>query len=253
MTRTKPILTTASIAIAFLATGCTPTADPNDLFGMGPPTGVAADVAAKAQTVAQAIGGTNGFGGMAMDGYPGHMAEHMGFHGTAELAQNGENITLELTNQAGQPCTFYLAFIRSSDGVEEQTTDVSVPAGETVAVQMPCAEIVGIGSLTDVDAIACQLEDGTQFDNRLCVPGFLGSDFACGQTYACLFAPDSSDLDQDGDTQELVAVTSTMQAHMGSGGMRPHFEEGGMMFGGMMSGFGAGDNIFGGMTGRTQP
>jgi hypothetical protein len=65
--------------------------------------------------------------------------------------------------------------------------------------------------------------------------------------------PDSDDLDQDGDTDELIAITSAMQAHMRPDGMRPH-GVGGIMRGGMMGGLYRGAPMFGGMMpGRAEP
>jgi hypothetical protein len=191
---------------------------------------VAGEVAAKAQAVAQAIGGADGFGGMRMNGYIGHMDEHMGFHGASELAQAGGHMSMELTNMSDQGCTFHLAFISSPDGVDEQLQDVTVPAGQAVTIEMPCSELVGMGSLTNVDEMACHLEDGTEFDNRMSVPGFLNSDFECGGSFGCTLMQDTDDLDQDGDTQEFVVVTSAMLSHMAQNGMMPHGGAATMMF-----------------------
>lgn len=213
--------------------GCTPT----DLTGLveSAPTGLTADVAAKAVQVAREIGGTTGFGGPMMNGFFDHMDDHMGFHDAADLAGENGTISVRFTNGSGQACTFHHAFMRSADGLDTQTRDVDVPSGQSVTIQMPCAEIVGMGSLTDVGANAGSGADGASFDNRYCVPGFLNSDYACGGEFSCSLAPDTNDVDQDGNTTELVILTSTMQQHMGAGGMGRHGTGNGM-FGGMLSG-----------------
>lgn len=200
--------------------GCTPT----DLAGlMGEtPTGLTADLAAKAEQVAREIGGTAGFGGPMMDGYFDHMDDHMGFHDSADLADASGTISVTFTNDSSQPCTFHFAFMRSQDGLNTQTRDVEVRAGQSMTVEMPCAEIVGMGDLTDVGAPAGDTTDGVEYDNRYCVPGFLNSDYACGGEFACSLTADVNDVDQDGDTTELIMQTSGMQQHMRSGGMGRH-------------------------------
>jgi hypothetical protein len=225
-----------------------------DLFGTAAPTGVAAEVAAKAQAVAQTIGGADGFGGTMMNAYMGHMGDHMGFHSSEDLAEAGGHMNIELMNLADQPCTFHVAFVSSPDGSDEQTQDVTVPSGQTVTIDMPCSEIIGMGGLTPVEQMACHLEDGTELDNRMCVPGFLNSDFDCGGTFRCTLMQDTNDLDQDGNTDELIAVTSTMLSHIGQDGMSSHGGRRGMMFGaGMMSGLFGGGMSGGMMSGAAQP
>lgn len=216
---------------AIVVSGCTP-GGLTDIIG-GAPTGLTADVAAKAQAVAQNIGGSNGFGGMSMSGYMDHMDSYMGFHNSGDLAAAGGHMTVELTNSAGQACTFHVAFVSSSAGIDQQTRDVTVAAGQTVTVDLPCSEIVGMGNLDAVGQPAGQLADGTEFDNRMCVPGFLGSDFSCGGTFRCTLMHDTNDLNQNGNTQELIAVTGTMLSHMGLNGMNPHTAAG--LFDGMMA------------------
>lgn len=215
-----------------MMTGCTPT----DLSGLldAAPTGLAADVANKAEQVAREIGGATGFGGPMMSGYFDHMDDHMGFHGAADLADQNETISVTFTNDSGRACTFHYAFMRSADGLDTQTRDVEVPAGGSLTIEMPCAEIVGMGSLTEVGAPGGSADDGASFDNRYCVPGFLNSDYACGGEFACTLAPDTNDVDQDGDTTELIMVTSGMQQHMGSDGMGRHGMSGTGPLGGMM-------------------
>lgn len=216
-----------------MLTGCTPT----DLSGLldAAPTGLTADVANKAEQVAREIGGTSGFGGSMMNGFFDHMDDHMGFHDAADLADQNGTISVTFTNGSSEVCTFHYAFMRSADGLDAQTRDVDVPAGQSVTIQMPCAEIVGMGSLTDVGAPAGSTDGGASFDNRYCVPGFLNSDYTCGGEFACSLAPDTNDVDQDGNTTELIMLTSTMQQHMGANGMGRHGTANGM-FGGTLSG-----------------
>ncbi|GMU84510.1 MAG: hypothetical protein AMXMBFR47_43790 [Planctomycetota bacterium] len=216
--------------------GCTP-ADLTEQTG-DTPTGLTADVAAKAEQVAREIGGTAGFGGPMMDGYFDHMDDHMGFHDAADLADENGTVSVTFTNDANQACTFHFAFLRSADGLGAQTRDVDVPAGQSITVEMPCAEIAGMGSLTEVGATAASTADGGEFPNRYCVPGFLNSDYACGGEFACLLTPDVNDVDQDGDTAELITLTSGMQQHFSAGGMRRHSGEEDGSFGGMIGGMG---------------
>ncbi len=222
-----------SAVASLVCSGCNSPISPGD----GEPTGLAADVAQKAQEVVQQIGGPNGFGGPFVEDYYEHMAQHMGFHGPEYLADPDGDLVFELTNDSSLPCTFHLAYIESSAGLEEQYEDIVVTPGDTVEVELPCAEIVGVGGLTDVGTIAGELADGTVFDNRWCVPGFLNSDYACGGVYACALAPDTNDLDQEGDTEELIMVTSGLQLHMREGGMGTHMWSGNSSFDGMMGGW----------------
>lgn len=238
--------TLAVVSLMTAVVGCVP-GGLTDIFGNQQPTGVAAEVAAKAESVAANIGGADGFGGAMMNGFSGHMDDHMGFHGTEYLAQDGGMMTMELANQTGQPCTFHIAFISSPDGVREQSQDVTVDAGDTVNFEMPCAEMVGMGSLTNVGQMAAHMGDGAEIDNRFCVPGFLNSDFDCGGAFSCTLMQDTNDLDQDGDTQEFVAVTSAMQTHIGQNGMNSHGNGAGTSTVGMMGGLFSGSGMFGGM------
>ena len=107
-------------------------------------------------------------------------------------------------------------------GLDEQTLDVSVPTGEMIGTELPCSEIIGLGSLTMVGETAVHLADGTGIDNRFCVPGFLGSDYLCQGIYRCFLTPDVDDLDENGDTEELVVITDALRFHMGSGGVAGH-------------------------------
>lgn len=201
-----------------LLVGCNSVGSTED----GSPTGLAAEVAQKAQDVAQEIGGPMGFGEEFMDGYLGHMAQHMGFHGPEYLADPDGDLILEATNDSTVACIFHVAYVRSEDGLHEQFEDVVVQPGETVHAALPCAEIVGLGSLSSVGAVAADSADGGSFDNQWCVPGFLNSDYLCGGTYACVLTPDTDDLDGDGDTEELIVLTSAMWSHMQADGMGPH-------------------------------
>lgn len=214
-----------------MMTGCTPT----DLSGLldAAPTGLAADAAKKAEQVAREIGGI-GFGGPMMNGYFDHMDDHMGFHDATDLADHNGTISVTFTNDSGRACTFQYVFMRSADGLDTQTRDVEVPAGGSLTIEMPCAETVGMGSLTEVGAPGGSADDGASFDNRYCVPGFLNSDYACGGGFACTLAPDTNDVDHDGDTTELIIVTSGMQQHMGSGGMGRHGVSGTSFVGGLI-------------------
>lgn len=212
--------------------GCTP-ADQSALLDTNP-TGLTADVAAKAEQVAREIGGVSGFGGSMMNGYFDHMDDHMGFHDAGDLASGDGTIAVTFTNDSLQECTFHFAFMRSVDGLDGQTRDVDVSPGQSVTIDMPCGEIVGMGSFTNVGATAGSAADGTDFDNRFCVPGFLHSDFACGGEFACTLGPDVNDVDQDGDIQELIMLTSGMQRHMASADMGRHGSDSGDSLGGMM-------------------
>jgi hypothetical protein len=195
------------------------------------PTGLAGELAAKAATVADQIGGDDGFGGLLMDDYESHMEDHMGFHGEDDLADDGQMMTVEFHNESDVDAVFHLVYMASHMGIEDQVTDVEVPAGEEVTVELPCSEIMGLGSFTTVGEEAADLADGTTLDNHMSVPGFLGSDYECEDTYSFTLMVDSDDLDGDGDTQELIVVTDGLQLHMGLSGMGGHVH-GGMIGGG---------------------
>ncbi len=196
------------------------------------PTGLAGQTAAKARTVADQIGGDDGFGGPLLDDYLSHMDDHMGFHGEEDLANDGQMMAVEFHNESDVDAVFHLVYMASHLGIEDQVTDVEVPAGEEVTVELPCSEIMGLGSLITVGEDAAELADGTTLDNRMCVPGFLGSDYECEDSYFFTLMVDSDDLDGDGDTQELIVVTDGLQLHMGPSGLGGH-SQGGMMGGGM--------------------
>lgn len=179
-------------------------------------------VAAKATAVAEAVGGENGFGGPLMTGYADHMPLHVGFSSGDDLAAPGEVMSVTLRNDSQVDGTFHLYYFAGHMGFSDQTMDVDVAAGEEVAVEIPCAEIIGVGSLNQPGAIGCHLADGDEVDNRISVPGFLGQDFACNDVYEFALTPDVDDLDNDGDTQELVIVSDAMEYHMEDGGPFGH-------------------------------
>lgn len=230
----KAVLAGVAAGILTLAsTGCS-----SVWQGWEQPTGLAGEIAAKAEDIAELIGGVDGFGGPFMDGYINHMGTHMGFHNEFYLAGADDEFDVELTNGTPFPCQFHVAYIQSGLGLDEQVETVVVEPGETVEVRLPCAEIVGIGSVTIVGAVGAEATDGTFFDNRYCVPGFLHSDYDCGGTFASVLSRDINDLDGDGDTEEMMLVTIGMISHMQRGGMARHMLEGGFRFSGMMGGRG---------------
>jgi hypothetical protein len=195
-----------------------------------------AEVAAKAVQVASQIGGANGFGGMRMAGYMQAAPSNMGFNSGSDLASPNSMMTLVLHNGSTQTCTFHLAYYSSQVGTAEQSQDVTVPPGQTGTTQIPCSEIVGLGSLEDPQGVGCTLGNGQTVGNMMTVPGFLGMDFACGGTYHMYLAPDTDNLTGTGDTSALITMSEAMQTHMQS-----------MMSGGMM---GAGGMMG---TSRTNP
>lgn len=193
---------------------------------VAPPSDLAAGIAAKADTVGQRIGGEDGFGGTLMDGYLMHMEDHMGFHDEDDLAASGEIMMVDLENATDEACTFHLNYVASQMDPEEMVMDVSVDAGEQAVIEIPCAEIIGLGSLTTVGVPAADLEHGTKVSNMMSVPGFLGSDYTCGETYACALTADTEDLDGDGDTDELIVTTDAFHDHAGPEGMGGHMHNG---------------------------
>jgi hypothetical protein len=185
----------------------------------GTPNGLAGEVAAKADTVAQRIGGANGFGGMAMNGYMSQMPNHMGFDSMGDLADSNGHMTVVCRNESNQDASFRMVYLSSPMGLADQMMDITVPAGSEQEVQIPCSEIVGLGSLIAVGETAAETADGAQLDNRMCVPGFLGADFQCSDSYRCFLAPDVNDFDGDGNTAELIVSTEALQSRMNVPGM----------------------------------
>ncbi|HNO78136.1 MAG TPA: hypothetical protein PKN33_08755 [Phycisphaerae bacterium] len=182
----------------------------------------AGGMAARANDVAGRIGGASGFGGMMMAGYADHATEEMGFRDDNDLAPRDGTMMLNIKNESGQDAEFHATYIASHMGLDENALDVSVLAGEFVTIEMPCAEIVGMGSLDDPGAAGCHLDDDTAIPNTMMVPGFLGQDYVCGGIYGCTLTPDVDDLDEDGDTEELVIISDGMQRHMMNGGVEGH-------------------------------
>lgn len=186
------------------------------------PTGVAGEVASKAQQVVDEIGGATGFGGMLFEGYGDHLLWPMGFRDEGDLAGADELMIVRFQNDTDEPCRFDLVYISSSDGVDEQVLMVDVAPRQTELVELPCAEIVGLGSLTDSGETAAVLGDAVALPNTWCVPGLLHADYACGDQYRFVVGPDVDDLDGDGNTTEPVVLTEALELHMGVGGMMGH-------------------------------
>jgi hypothetical protein len=185
---------------------------------------LAGAVAQKASVVAARIGGPTGFGGEMMDGYAGHMPMHMGFHDESALAEPDGFMMVRMSNESSQDCVFHLSYVASRLGAIEQTTDVAVPAGENVNVQMPCSEITGLGPMEMPGQSGCHLADGQPVSNTMAVPGFMGMDYSCGGEYMFRLMADANDLDGDGDRQELIILSQAMELHMKRGfpiGMGP--------------------------------
>jgi len=204
------------------------------------------EVAAKAVDVADTIGGENGYGGTMMNGYAAHAEPMMGFAGSNDLAGTGPGMMMQLRNDSDQSCMFAVHYVASAEGVDEQVAEVEVPAGETVDVPLPCSEIVGLGTLDAPGSPGCRHGDGTDVDNRMAVPGFLGMDYTCGGTYGCSLTPDVDDLDGDGDTEELILLSEGMQMHVQNGGPMGHQHGQGTGMMGMHSGAGMGMGMGGG-------
>ncbi len=187
-----------------------------------------AEVAAKAVDVANVVGGAEGYGGTMMNGYAQHAPAQMGFHGADDLASPGRGMTVQLTNQAAEPCTFHVSYVASPLGLGENTQDVEVEPGETTTVDLPCGEIVGLGPLEEPGAIGCHLSGGQAVENTMAVPGFLQLDYECEGAYGCTLTPDVDDLDGDGDTEELILLSTGMEGHMTEGGPMGHLHGDGM-------------------------
>jgi hypothetical protein len=227
MKRFEAILVFAGIAaISLIHTGCgmgfTFAGLAAGSSDAGEPTGLAGRVARTAATIAEQIGGEDGFGGTAVDGYLSHMEDHMGFHGTDELADPDGRMTVVLHNESEEDSTFDVVYMASHMGIDEQVLEVNVPAGDEVTVELPCSEIIGLGSLTLVGETAARLGDGTEFENTMSVPAFLGSDYLCDSAYHCFLATDIDDVDADGDTDELIVTTEALEFHTGLEGIRGH-------------------------------
>lgn len=184
---------------------------------LGVPAGIPGVVAQKATQVAGKIGGTGGFGGQRMSGYQGHAPMFMGFFGESDLAAPDGLMMVDLANESSMGCVFHLATFASQLGAIEQTTDILVAAGEVVTIQMPCSEIMGMGPLDEPGEPGCHLDDGLPIGNTMAVPGFMGMDYGCGGRFEFRLTPDVDDLDGDGDRQELIIISMSMERHMRNG------------------------------------
>lgn len=209
---------TAVVILTALAVGCTNNVSTS---GAGGSTAVSA-VSGKALEVASHVGGEDGFGGDLMDGYADHMPGQMGFDGVDSLAPEATNMIVQFRNESDEDGTFHMSYFSSHMGLDEQMMDVQVSAGEEVGVEIPCAEIVGIGPLEEPGETGCHLADGEVVDNTMAVPGFLGQDFTCGTTYECVLTKDVDDLDGDGDVEELIILSDAMESHLMNGGPAGH-------------------------------
>ncbi len=212
---------------ASMMAGCMSGLTPSDPTDAGDDATVTA-TAAKADAVARQIGGSTGFGGTAMDGYRGHFGAMMGFESSADLADPGNHMQIRLHNTTDEACTFHFVYAASHMGLDEVSSEITVPAGETVDFEPPCAEIVGLGSLENVGVPACTVAGGAAYGNDWAVPGFMHADYACGGVFDCYFGPDVDDVDGDGDTTERIATTDAWFGHRGPGGMMGHHHGMGM-------------------------
>ncbi len=193
----------------------------NGVFPVGG-SELASSVAARAIEVATVVGGSEGYGGTVMTGYLGHMPMNMGFESDTDLAAPDGVTLVHLHNESEIDGTFHVAYLASHMGLDEMWMDVDVPAGETVTVELPCSEIVGLGELTVPGAVGCHLVDDTEVDNTMSVPGFLGLDYVCGGAMEHYLTPDVDDLDGDGDTEELILFSEAMKTHLSDGGPTGH-------------------------------
>jgi hypothetical protein len=185
----------------------------------------------KATDVAGQIGTTEGFGGNLMTGYMAHVGSGMGFVTIDDLADPDGVVTIRLVNQTAQNATFHLAYFAGRLGLDDQLSDIAVPADSETTREIPCSEIVGLGDLYMPGAMGCHLEDGDEVGNTFAVPMFFGLDFACGDTISFTLTADADDLDQDGDIDELILLSDGFLMHLEDGGPTGHHHGGG---GGMM-------------------
>jgi hypothetical protein len=218
----EPMLLAAALSVA---AGCA---------NLGQPSSggeLASLVNAKATAVAEQVGGAGGFGGMMMVGYFEHAERQIHFDNINDLADPNTTMTVTVQNGSSQACTFHVAFLASNLGLDEQTEDADVAAGQQTTITLPCAEMIGMGALETPGAAACHLADGQAVDNAMSLPAFLGLDYECGEMYRFMLTPDTNDLDGDGDTEELIMLSQGMQMHMLDGGPmgHQHGDGGGMM------------------------
>lgn len=215
-----------AVGVASLAAGCT------NIAGLpGTDAALVPLVSSKAATVAEQVGGAQGFGGMMMNGYFDHAPMNMGFIDANDLADPNSGMTVRVQNDAGLPCTCFMRYVASFEGVNEQGREVEIPANGEIDVDIPCSEIVGMGPLETPGGVACRFADGEAIPNTMSVPGFLGLDYQCGEMHRFMLTPDVNDLDGDGDTAELIMLSRGMQTHMLDGGPmgHQHGDGGGMM------------------------
>ena len=144
------------------------------------------------------------------------------FDAADDLADPNATVTITVENGSAQACTFHVAYLAGYIGLDEQTEDAEVPAGEETTIEIPCAEIIGMGSLGTPGPAACHLADGQAVDNVMSVPAFLGLDYQCGQLYQFMLTPDADDLDGDGDTEELIMQGDALRMHALDGGPMGH-------------------------------
>lgn len=220
MTHRSGLLTTC-VSVMITAAGCA-----NGL--VTPEPGLPAEVASKAGEIGAQIGGVEGFGGLLMTGYLDHAPMHMGFVTGDDLASPDGTLTVRFHNETTIGGQFHLSYFASHMGLDEIVMNVDVAAGEVIQVELPCAEIVGLGPPDVPGSVAMHLQDGQIIDNTMAVPGFLGLDYTCGDVFDCFFGPDVDDLDGDGDTEELVVTTEAMLDHMESGGPIGHHHDAGL-------------------------
>lgn len=218
----RTLVATAATGLWLIAAGCaiSPNALLDSLFDLpAAPSGLAAEVADKAEAIGRRVGDPNGFAPGLVEDFAGHMGAHMGFRGMADLADPNAPLHVELLNDSNEPCVFHVTWIASHQGLDEQTLDVVVAPRDREQVELPCAGIVGLGALDEPGSPATHLDDGMPLDNRYCVPGFLHDAFECAGTMQVMLSPDADDLDNDGDTAELIVTTEVLWEHMG--GMGP--------------------------------
>ncbi len=220
MVRTFSGIVGITIVTALIA-GC-----PNSVvFPIGTDAAAVSDVVSKATEVAALVGNEDGFGGVLMTGYAEHMPPQIGFNSEADLAEPASSITIRLSNQSDEDGTFHLSYFAHHLGLNDLLQDVNVAAGEDVTVELPCAEIVGLGPLAEPGEPGCHLVNDEAVANTMAVPGFLGQDYTCGDMYEYLLTPDFDDLDKDGDIEELIIISDALEFHMTNGGPLGHMHD----------------------------
>ena len=163
----EPMLLAATLSVA---AGCANLGQPSSGGELVPL------VNAKATAVAGQVGGAGGFGGMMMVGYFEHAKRQIRFDDMNDLADPNATMTVTVQNGSSQACTFHVAFLAGNLGLDEQTEDADLAAGEGTTIELPCAEMIGMGALETPGAAACHLADGQAVDNVMSLPAFLGLD-----------------------------------------------------------------------------